>query len=477
MTPSYHRGEPGVKNVALILLVAALCYCSSTVSPPAISNVPLKMEAGVYGPSRTLSEAPGAIGYKNQNILNIALITTPTGSAWVAVPRVWLKIPWGQWDVNRLDLFRLDSPAAPAPSPVLLEDLLHAQLDPHRFVWASGGNPGDLRLLGQVQGNFPAGSALYAQDVPAAGNASAPRLLPLPGNLPDVIGLENAVTDASGKTYIVVEAQDPNYTNRLVYWSYLYHSDDGLQTLKGPFQILVPGPADGKLSQDYASSDIDIAPDGTLYVAMYVIEPGGVSRVYLLKSRGGETWQVVNRRVAPQGQDPFPLLSVDISVDPQGGIHIAYINAAGGIYNRQIMYTYSSDGGLTFSTPVNVLGSRNLSVDVVTARIHNYGQRRYVSWVDDGEDHYVPHTNPFCEHPYDVVWLTWSDDGAHFHDPVRVSEIADGHNHWITRSQMQADSGGNLHFAWTSEWRRLCDPDTSMWKDLQYLFVPKESVH
>ena len=134
-------------------------------------------------------------------------------------------------------------------------------------------------------------------------------------------------------------------------------------------------------NQAYPSADI--GPDGTIYV-VYQDDRGGDYDLYLAKSTdGGTTFNdpaehilVYNDGAATtfQGQPA-------IDVDPSGTIHIAFVAAMAYI----LYYTYSTDGGLTFS-PLKMVsdapvGTQNVA-QYPSIRVDEVSGHIYIAWRD-----------------------------------------------------------------------------------------------
>src|SRR6266566_1302469 len=176
---------------------------------------------------------------------------------------------------------------------------------------------------------------------------------------------------------------------------------------------------------------------GTSYYAQIAVDStGGINIVWLdntpgyyavffsRSTDGGATFST------PQNlsNDPAGSSAPQIAVDSSGNINVVWQDNPPG--NYQIFFTRSSDGGATFSAPMNIsndprgAGSPYMAVDS--------GGNINVAWV----------SSPTVV-PYIISFSRSSDGGATFSTPIAVSSRPS------YRPQVAVDSAGNINVAWT----------------------------
>ncbi|NHJ13203.1 MAG: exo-alpha-sialidase [Candidatus Thorarchaeota archaeon] len=189
-----------------------------------------------------------------------------------------------------------------------------------------------------------------------------------------------------------------------------------------------------------------VADDGTIYLVyddVDVVDPLGDSTVRLSISRdGGESYtQTTALSEDPGNLGPY------VTTDSSGNVYVAWtwFGDEGG----NLLFSRSTDGGLTFSEPVFINDDANSSASMpfggrpgkVTLPVLRFDQneRLYVLW----DDMFDQAGNTFD------VYLRYSDDfGETWSNRIRVNPFIEGHQ-W--NPEMAIDEEGILHFAYYDE--------------------------
>lgn len=122
------------------------------------------------------------------------------------------------------------------------------------------------------------------------------------------------------------------------------------------------------------SPAIATGPEDNVYVAWYDNTLGGNEILFSRSIDSGTTFSAYTNLSNNLGFSSFPSLATDNS----GVVHIAWQDTEYG--SSEILYARSADGGLTFSTPVNISNDAETSVKVELAVD---GTNIYAVWVDD----------------------------------------------------------------------------------------------
>ncbi|HWC78266.1 MAG TPA: sialidase family protein [Blastocatellia bacterium] len=155
-------------------------------------------------------------------------------------------------------------------------------------------------------------------------------------------------------------------------------------------------------------------------------DPGHSVIMFSRSLDGGETFtppMVVSRTTGDANE-------ANIAVDEQGGIHVVWIDTSTG--DPEAFYARSSDGGGSFSEPVNVSNVSNGEVrkPVIAAA----GNKVFIAFNED-------------DNSAQVFLVTSSNGGQTFSDRVRVSNA----NRNIGRAHSASiaiDPDGTLHIVW-----------------------------
>ena len=161
------------------------------------------------------------------------------------------------------------------------------------------------------------------------------------------------------------------------------------------------------------------------------------SRVFFSKSTdAGNTWSP--NLMISQNSDTLWGYKPHLALDVLGNIYVAYNLINDNTSNRDICFTKSTDGGITFSEPiivndsVEVLHQRNCAVAVDSA-----GQNVYVVWQDWRNPQYEP----------DIYFARSTDGGSSFLPSIRVNDDFDTTNQWFPVVACD-NSGQNVYVAW-----------------------------
>ena len=171
-------------------------------------------------------------------------------------------------------------------------------------------------------------------------------------------------------------------------------------------------------------SQIAVDSKGSINIVWLDNTPGYYAVFFSRSTDGGATFST------PQNlsNDPAGSSAPQIAVDSSGNINVVWQDNPPG--NYQIFFTRSSDGGATFSAPMNIsndprgAGSPYMAVDS--------GGNINVAWV----------SSPTVV-PYIISFSRSSDGGATFSTPIAVSSRPS------YRPQVAVDSAGNINVAWT----------------------------
>jgi len=116
-----------------------------------------------------------------------------------------------------------------------------------------------------------------------------------------------------------------------------------------------------------------------------------------------------------------------IATDTHGGINVVWEDATPG--NLDVMFSHSTDGGLTFSTPINV--SNDAADSSALQIIADTAGNLFVAWENDTLN-------------LAIIFSRSTDGGVTFSTPARVSANAGA----SVSPQMAVDPGGNISVVW-----------------------------
>jgi len=237
-------------------------------------------------------------------------------------------------------------------------------------------------------------------------------------------------------------------------------STDGGQTFFAPSVL---SPIDG--SQLVQDAYISVGPNGEVWVS-YLDSHFGGSGITVTKSvDGGVTFSALKPAVLFKEiaatftggngvrADSFPATAVD----KNGTYHLVYAAVSPGqaLDRSDIYYVRSSDGGLTFGTPVRLNDDATTTSQWSPAIAATADGRIAVKWWDRRND-------PLNDSLTDVYMTVSTDGGATFGKNIRVTD----HNWVFGPSELgsyhgdydgMAGDAGNFHLSWSDE--RGSDPD------------------
>ena len=170
-------------------------------------------------------------------------------------------------------------------------------------------------------------------------------------------------------------------------------------------------------------SQIAVDSTGSINIVWLDNTPGNYDIFFSRSSDGGATFSTPENLSNDPGDSENP----QIVVDSSGNINVVWQDNTPG--NWQILFTRSSDGGATFSTPKNIsndprgAGNPYMAVDS--------GGNINVAWVSS------PTVLPNI-----ISFSRSSDGGATFSTPIALSTRPSG------GPQVAVDSAGNINVAW-----------------------------
>ena len=175
--------------------------------------------------------------------------------------------------------------------------------------------------------------------------------------------------------------------------------------------------------------DPDIAVDSAdaINVVWEDTAPGISVIMFARSTDGGVTFSVPARVSKGRGR----ATEARIAADGSNGLHVTWVDNSSG--DNQAFYSRSTDGGATFSNPLNVTDSAGADVHKPVLAI--YRDRVFLSYQDDAA-------------ATQQVFLARSGDrGVTFSRPIQVShaDIRRGRGH---SPAMVFDSQGKLHIVW-----------------------------
>src|SRR2546422_824408 len=171
-------------------------------------------------------------------------------------------------------------------------------------------------------------------------------------------------------------------------------------------------------------SQIAVDSTGSINIVWLDNTPGNYDIFFSRSSDGGATFSTPENLSNDPGDSENP----QIVVDSTGNINVVWQDNPPG--NWQILFTRSSDGGATFSTPKNIsndprgAGNPYMAVDS--------GGNINVAWVSS------PTVLPNI-----ISFSRSSDGGATFSTPITLSTMPSGD------AQIAIDSSGNINVVWT----------------------------
>ena len=178
---------------------------------------------------------------------------------------------------------------------------------------------------------------------------------------------------------------------------------------------------------DLAIAPVASSPAGFAIYVVWEDKSEGVSAIMFSRSMdAGETFSIP----AKVSRGPGAGTEADVAVDGAGRIHVVWVDTTPG--DPEAFYARSTDGGDTFSEPVNISGVRGAEVHKTT--VAAFENKVYLAYNEDAKAR--------------QVFVAASDNGgSSFGDPVQVStanpNIGRAHS-----AAMVVDSNGTLHIVW-----------------------------
>ena len=217
--------------------------------------------------------------------------------------------------------------------------------------------------------------------------------------------------DGAGNIYAVWE--DDTATNSNILFS---RSNDGGATFSAPLNV-------SKSSGSSSNPLISVDRQGAINVVWVSDSPGNNDVFFSRSTDGGGTFSVPLNL----SNDPADSLSPQLAVDGSGNINVVWESDN---ITFGVLFTHSTDGGATFSAPLdlatNTGGSFGAQLALAAAGSIN------VVWEDD--------TNSGST----ISYSRSSDNGATFSAPKNLSGTLSN----STESQIAVDAAGNIDVLW-----------------------------
>jgi hypothetical protein len=197
-----------------------------------------------------------------------------------------------------------------------------------------------------------------------------------------------------------------------------------------------PGSCDRNIS---SAGQHGIACQGdTLYVVWYDWR-NGYGAVYFSKSTdAGQTWSLDLRFAG--GSSDFEAYAPSIALNAGGDIYVAWSSwEPGPEPDRNIYFSKSTDGGLTFSDSVLVNDTTRASQNVPSIAVDSSGQKVFIAWEDK--------RNPPPDNS-DIYCARSTDGGATFLTEVRVDDTGSDSSWQQMPSIGCTRSGDTVYVAW-----------------------------
>jgi hypothetical protein len=170
---------------------------------------------------------------------------------------------------------------------------------------------------------------------------------------------------------------------------------------------------------------ITIDQNDVIHVAWQDSSSGNSAILYSNSSDGGSTFSGPVQISTGLG----PATQPQIAIDRIGGVNVIWVDQSTGI--SQVAISRSTDAGVTFSAPIDVTNTRN--ADINELAITSFEATTYVAYEDDNRSQ---------------VYLTQSQSNLlNFQPPVQVSKANPGNGEARSPS-IVVDGSGRLHMVW-----------------------------
>jgi hypothetical protein len=160
---------------------------------------------------------------------------------------------------------------------------------------------------------------------------------------------------------------------------------------------------------------------------VYDDDIGGIRQAYFIRSKKSTNFKRPTLLSPPSDGGFTPV----VALDSAGSVNLAWADSAVG--PRQVLFTRSSDGGVSFTEPVNVSRSSGEAFDPAIAT--DAGDAVNVAWEDTGSGEGA------------IFFSRSMDRGLSFSSPTRVS-AAQGE---ASDPEVAVDRFGGLNVAWIQE--------------------------
>lgn len=181
----------------------------------------------------------------------------------------------------------------------------------------------------------------------------------------------------------------------------------------------------------------------TVYVA-YRGDQTGLSGIYFSKSTDcGQTWTPGLRVSYPEAG-----IIQSLAVDAKGDIFIAYTHIRDPNY-RDIHFTKSTDGGLTFTYPIRLEDDTLPNQNGPCIAVDTSGQKVFVAWND---------YRNFSVSGIDIYFTCSTNGGLTFEPNIRVDDTGNDSS-WQRRPGIAVDRGGNYIYVTWYDQRNLSTHD------------------
>jgi len=170
------------------------------------------------------------------------------------------------------------------------------------------------------------------------------------------------------------------------------------------------------------SSDSSIVADGTnIYITWRDVIAGNAEILFSKSTDGGATFSVPQNISNSAGFSVEPFITTDGT-----NLYVTWFDNTAG--NPEILFSKSTDGGVTFSVPQNI--SNNAGDSRVPAIITD-GTNLYVTWWDDTAGN------------FEILFSKSTDGGTTFSVPQNISN-----NAGQSRLSAIATDGTNIYVTW-----------------------------
>ncbi len=173
--------------------------------------------------------------------------------------------------------------------------------------------------------------------------------------------------------------------------------------------------------------EIAVDPSNAINIVWEDTAPGASAIMYSRSTDGGATFS----SPAQLSKGAAAAAEAHIAADGSGGLNVAWVGETDD--GLQVFFTRSTDGGATFSEPTKLTG--DAGADIHKVFVTTFQQTIYISYNDDQSK------------LRQVYLLTSTDAGQSFSSPEQISN-ADRSRGRAHSSSMVVDKKGKLHIVW-----------------------------